>query len=151
MDIKTAIYRFCNYQERSQQEVKDRLYELGAYASQANELLTELIETGLLNEERFAKAFVRGKFNLKRWGRVKIIQQLKAHRISEYLMKKALKEIDANAYFATALRLTEKKWEALRTDTNLLSRKSKVFRYMLGKGYESSVISEVWKEINSAE
>jgi len=146
MDLKTAIYRFCNYQERSQQEVKDKLYELGAYPGQVDQLITELIETNLLNEERFAKAFVRGKFNLKRWGRIKIIQQLKSHRISEYLLKKAIKEIDASAYFATAYRLAERKWDLLNNDHAAI-RKQKVFRFMLGKGYESSIINEVLKEI----
>ncbi len=145
-DIKTAIYRFCNYQERSQQEVKDRLYELGAYPTQVAEIIAELIEVELLNEERFAKAFVRGKFNLKRWGRIKIIQHLKAHRISDYLLKKSMKEIDPSAYFATALRLAEKKWESLSGDT-MVSRKAKVYRYLQSKGYESPIISEVIKEI----
>lgn len=143
MDRKTAVYRFCNYQERSHQEVKDRLYELGSYPDEVAQLIAELIESGLLNEERFAKAFVRGKFKLKRWGRVKIIHALKQHRISEYLLKKALKEIDASEYFATALSLAEKKFATLTNDTNDRSRAAKVYRYLLQKGYESSIVSEV--------
>ena len=151
MDRRTAIYRFCNYQERSHQEVKDRLYELGSYPDEVAQLIAELIEVGLLNEERFAKAFVRGKFKIKRWGRVKIMYELKAHRISEYLLKKALKEIDPSDYFATAISLAEKKFRTLTTDTNARSRSAKVYRYLQQKGYESSIISEVITTITKPE
>ena len=147
MDIKTAIYRYCNYQERSHQEIKDKLYELGAYTAEVNALIAELIEGNILNEERFALAFARGKFRLKRWGRIKIIQHLKQHRISEYLLKKALKEINVNEYFSVAKRLVEKKWETLRSIQNDYEKRAKVSRYMQQKGYESSIITEVIAEI----
>jgi regulatory protein len=149
MDRRTAIYRFCNYQERSHQEVKDRLYELGSYPEEVNLLVTELIEADLLNEERFAKAFVRGKFKLKKWGRIKIVHELKPHRISEYLLKKALKEIDANDYFATALLLGKQKWASFNAEVNIFSRKGKTYRYLQQKGYETSIISEVISTITT--
>lgn len=151
MDRRTAIFRFCNYQERSHQEVKDRLYELGSYLEEVNQLITELIEADLLNEERFAKAFARGKFKLKKWGRIKITHELKSHRVSEYLLKKALKEIDPNEYFATASRLGEQKWNSLKGESNLFNRKGKTYRYLQQKGYEPSIISEVISAMTTVE
>ena len=151
MDIKTAIYRYCNYQERSHQEVKDKLYELGAYTAEVNTLMAELIEADLLNEERFSRALVRGKFNLKHWGRIKIIQHLKQHRISSYLLKKALKEIDAGTYYAVATRLAERKWESLRNERDTYARRGKVFRYLQQKGYEPSIINEIIQVILTVE
>jgi regulatory protein len=149
MDLKTAIYRFCNYQERSHQEVKDKLYELGSYPEEVNSLIADLIEAGLLNEECFAKAFARGRFRLKHWGRVKIVQHLKQHRITEYLIKKALKEIDPSEYFATAERLAEKKWSTLRAERDSYGKRAKVYRYLLQKGFESGMINEIVKAIGA--
>jgi regulatory protein len=151
MDRKSAIYRFCNYQERSQQEVRDKLYELGSYPVEVEELIADLIESGLLNEERFAKAFVRGKFRMKSWGRVKILQQLKPHRISEYLVKLALKEIDPSEYFNTAIKLAERKWLSLKSEKSVAVRRQKTFRYLLQRGFESTVINEVLQEIDKPE
>lgn len=151
MDRKAAIYRFCNYQERSQQEVRDKLYELGSYPVEVEELIADLIESGLLNEERFAKAFVRGKFRMKSWGRVKILQQLKPHRISEYLVRLALKEIDPSEYYATAAKLVLRKWETLSAERSVAVRRSKVYRFMLQRGFESSVIAEILREIENPE
>jgi regulatory protein len=150
MDRRTAIYRFCNYQERSHQEVKDRLYELGSYPDEVNELIGELIQADLLNEERFARAFARGKFKLKHWGRIKITHELKAHRISEYLLKKALKEIDPSEYFGTAQRLGERKWETLK-EKDSFAKRGKVYRYLQQKGYEPVIISEVIRNITTGE
>ena len=151
MDIKTAIYRYCNYQERSHQEVRDKLYELGAHTTEVNELIATLIEADMLNEERFAKAFVRGRFRLKYWGRIKIIQHLKQHRISAYLLGKALKEIDPGEYFSTATKLATRKWESLKGERDSFVRRGKVYKYMQQKGYESTVIKEIIQELPSME
>lgn len=150
MDLQTAIYRFCNYQERSQQEVRDKLYSLGATTPEVENLIAEVIEAGLLNEERFAKSFARGRFRIKQWGRIKIVQHLKQHRLSEYCIKKGLGEIHADEYYKTLLKLTDNKWNSLKTERNLHIRKGKVFRYLQQKGYESSLITEAIEEIRQA-
>ncbi len=151
MDRRASIYRFCNYQERSQQEVRDKLYELGSYPAEVEELIADLIEAGLLNEERFARAFVRGKFRMKGWGRVKILQHLKPHRISEYLIKIALKEIDPSEYFGTALRLGRRKWESLHSERSNALKKQKTYRFLLQRGFETGIINEILKEIDNPE
>ena len=79
MSVDKSIYHYCNYQERSHKEVRNKLYELGCNTDEVNAHLSDLIEKGVLNEERYAKAIVRGKFNLKQWGRVKILQLLNRH------------------------------------------------------------------------
>ena len=109
-DIRNAIIKYCDYQERCHQEVRNKLYELGAYTSEVEQHIALLIEENLLNEERYACAVARGRFRLKKWGRVKIVQYLKLHKISAYCIKKALKEIDGDEYEKTLNKLAERKW-----------------------------------------
>ncbi len=93
-DEKIALAKaehYCAYQERSQQEVRDKLYEWGLYSNVVERVITELIAGNFLNEERFANAYTRGKFNQKGWGKNKIKQGLKFKRVSDPLIKKALK------------------------------------------------------------
>lgn len=146
-DIKTAIYRYCNYQDRCHQEVRNKLYELGATTTEVNELIAELIEANILNEERYARSIARGRFRLKKWGKIKITQHLKQNRVSEYCIRKAMTEIDYDEYLGTINKLAERKWYELRADKNVQIRKGKVFRYLAGKGFESSLISECLKQI----
>lgn len=140
--IFTAITRYCNYQERCHQEVRNKLYELGANTPEVERLIALLIEKNLLNEERYATSFARGKFSIKKWGRQKILQQLKLHRISDYCIKKAMKEIDPEEYQQVLKRLTERKWAELAGEKNLYIRKNKTWRYLVQKGYETDLVQD---------
>lgn len=147
MSTRESIYRFCNYQLRSHQETRNKLYEIGCKTPEVEELIAELIEKGLLNEEQYARAIARGRFRLKQWGRVKIIQYLKINKVSEYCIKKAMTEIDANEYYETLQKLASKKWTELKSEKQVPIRKNKTFRYLLQKGYEGSLITDVITEL----
>ena len=108
-EIILKIKKYCDYQERCHKEVKNKLYEMGCNSDSVGEITVLLIEAGYLNEERFAKAFVRGKFKIKKWGKVKIKHELKLRDISEYCIKKALLEIDEDDYLNTLNELVAKK------------------------------------------
>ena len=83
-EAKVKIAKFCAYQERCHQEVRDKLFSFGLLPNDVEEIIFELIQEDFINEERFTKAFVRGKFNYKKWGRIKITQELKRRKISDY-------------------------------------------------------------------
>lgn len=146
MDYKSAIYRYCNYQERSHQEVKNKLYELGAHKSEVEQLLATLIEEDLLNEERFARSYARGKFRMKAWGRNKIRYHLKSMQVSEYCLKKAMTEIDAEAYYEQLKKLVAQKYTYYRAQKPEWKRRQKVKQYLISRGYEASLIDEALKE-----
>lgn len=140
MDYLIAIYPFCNYQERSHQEVRNKLYDLGASKTEIEYTIAQLIEKDLINEERFARGIARGKFRLKQWGRVKIKVQLKQHKISEYCIKKAMTEIGDDEYEQVLQKLTSRKWNDYKTAKILSQRKYKVIQYLLQKGYEINLV-----------
>ena len=136
---KLKMESFCAYQERAQQEVREKLYSFGLYSNDVENIIAELISDNFLNEERFAKAFVRGKFRLKKWGKIKIIQHLKAKRVSAPLIKIALLEIDVDEYEKNLDELIDKKVGANAHLLNL-NEKSKLMRYLQSKGYENELI-----------
>ncbi len=147
MDIKSAIEHYCNYQPRCHKEVRNKLYELGCKTPEVEEYIAELIASGLLNEERYARAFARGKFRLLNWGRIKIVAALRADRISEYCIKKGLSEIDENEYSDSLRKLAGKKWIEVKKDKNRFTRMAKMKRYLLQKGYETDLVQELINEI----
>ncbi len=108
-EARKKIYHYCAYQERSHQEVKSKLYDLGVRPNDVEEIITHLIVEGYLNEERFAKAFAGGKFRLKNWGRIKIVQRLEAKGLTPNCINAGLKEIDETAYMETLEELIRKK------------------------------------------
>src|ERR1041385_8010377 len=100
---------WCAYQERCQQEMRDKLYSWGLHEKDVENLIAELISKNFLNEERFAKAFAGGKFRIKKWGRIKIRLELKRRKLSEYCIKKGLAEINEDDYRATMKKLADEK------------------------------------------
>ncbi len=143
MEIPDAILRFCNYQERCHQEVRTKLSTMYFTDAVMEEIISDLIRNDLLNEERFARAFARGKFKMLEWGRVKIKYELKKRQISEYCIKKGLSEIDEDIYESVLNNLFEKKWAETKRLRSPNARKGAVLRYMLQKGYESDFIMKL--------
>jgi len=140
--IEPAILYYCKYQERCHSEVRNKLFELGFTTIDVEKQLSELIEVGVLNEERFAKAFARGRWRMKQWGKNKIIQQLKLRKVSDYCIKKGLSEIDGVEYEQVLSKLALKKATELKKERSLLQKKMKIYRYLVQKGYEQDMVKD---------
>ncbi|MDB5122169.1 MAG: RecX family transcriptional regulator [Mucilaginibacter sp.] len=141
---------YCAYQERSQQEVRDKLYEWGLWPAAVENTVSALIEDNFLNEERFANAYALGKFRQKGWGKAKIKQGLKFKRVPEVLIKKALLAIPGDDYLLTLQKVITKKAKLL-TEKDLFKRNYKLKQYALGRGYEGDLIADVLKELIGGE
>lgn len=133
------LKHYCAYQERSHSEVKEKLYDLGVWKKDHDDIIAALIEENYLNEERFAIAYAGGKFRMKQWGRVKIKYELKQKQVSDYCIKKAIKQIDEDEYLKTLQKLAKEKYAALKGEQYLI-RKKKTTDYLMQKGFEMELI-----------
>jgi len=140
------IAAFCAYQERTQKEVAQKLRTYGLDEDEAGEIIIRLGREKLLDEERFAQAFVRGHINQKKWGRRRIIQDLKYKGISEYCIKSGLKEIDGDVYYQNLVDVMEKK-DRQEKERNPRLRRQKIAQFLTGKGYESDLIKMALDEL----
>jgi len=145
-EARAKAESYCAYQERSHQEVRDKLYSYGLWKTDVEEVLTQLITSGFLNEERFAKAFAGGKFRIKHWGRIKIENELKQRGISTRCIQTGLKEIDERDYRKTLTQIIKKKNQNL-TESNLFKKRDKVARFVIGKGYEAELVWSIVKDL----
>lgn len=135
----------CSYQERCQQEMRDKLYEWGLYSDAVENIIVHLITDNFLNEERFAKAYAGGKFRIKKWGKIKIKIELKKRKISEYCIKKAMEEISDKDYTTTIKQLIAKKSKEIKGG-KLRIRNYKIAQFIASKGFEQSLIWDVLGE-----
>ena len=136
--------KYCAYQERSQFEVRNKLYELGLYPKEVEQGIAQLIEENFVNEERFAKIYSRSKFNQLKWGKNKIKEGLKHHRISDFCIKSGLKEINSSAYTKTVQLLYKKRIDDKKTKVSKAEHQ-KAIKYILSKGFEYEVILDALK------
>ena len=136
---------WCAYQERCQQEVRNKLYEWNLKSIEIENIIAELISQNFINEERFAIAYAGGKFRIKKWGKNKIIAGLKLRKISEYCIKKAMSELNSVDYMETLRKIIATK-ERLLNEKNLVKKKHKLLQYAYSRGFEQDLILDVLKE-----
>lgn len=142
------IRHYCAFQERTHQEVKMKLHGYGVSWTDIGEIVSKLIEEGFLNEERFAVAFVGGKFRIKQWGRKKIELELKKKQVSDHNIRIALRDvIDQGEYEKTIMKIIEKKWHSIRPESDSsFTKQAKTKAYLFQRGFESNLVSIVLKK-----
>ena len=138
-EIEGKLQYYCSYQDRCHKEVKAKLKSFKISSDELNEIVSNLIKDNYLNESRFSKSFVRGKFNIKNWGRVRIINELKLRNISIYNINLGLKEIDDQDYINKLEDIFNKKLSSL-SNLNSNLKKKKIISYLLYRGWESNLI-----------
>ena len=146
-EILRKAESYCAYQERCHTEVIQKLKTFSSSETVIDNAVVHLIEHNFLNEERFACSFARGKHRIKKWGRIRIVRELKARHISKYNIDKALKEIEPQEYTANFHNLSEKIWESIR-EQNIQKKKKKFFDYLIRKGFETSLIYEKLQDLS---
>jgi regulatory protein len=145
-EILAKILKYCAYRERTMQEVKQKLYEYQASEEVKEKIITFLKEENYVNDERYTQSYVRGKVNIKKWGKQKIKSELRNKNIKGEEVDNALNDIDEASYKKTLMELLIKKNNSLKDEIKN-DRRNKLVRYGLSKGYEMNLIFECLKEI----
>ncbi|WP_426431689.1 regulatory protein RecX [Winogradskyella sp. HB-48] len=144
-EAQKKLENYCAYQERCHKEVRVKLQDMNMIPEAIDKIMVHLIEHNFLNEERFAKAFVRGKFRIKKWGKDRLVRELKFRDISKYAIDVALTEIRDEDYFETLDELMQKRLAQVN-EKNIYKKKKKVADYLLYRGWESHLVYEKLNE-----
>lgn len=138
--------QYCAYQERCHKEVEKKLKDMRMIPEAIDSIMGHLIQENYLNEERFARSFARGKFNIKKWGKNRIKNELKQRDISRFNIQLALKEINEQDYYTTLDELAKKRLSQL-SEPNKTKRRKKISDYLLYRGWESHLVYEKVMEL----
>jgi len=149
-EAQIKLEHFCAYQERCHVEVNQKLKDLGMIPQAIDLIIVHLLDNNFLNESRFACSFARGKHRIKYWGKIRIVNELKARHISKFNIDLALKEISLEEYWLTFDKLANHHWEIM-TEKNALKKRKKFCDFLLRKGFESTMVYEKLKELEKEE
>ena len=146
-DAIRKLERYCAYQERCYTEVEQKLSELDLIPEAREKVILHLREHKFLDEERYAIHFARGKFRIKKWGKLRIRRELKAKKISSRLMDQALAQIEDSDYLQTFHELAEKRFDSLVREQDRHKKQQKWFSYLQYRGWEAQLLYEKWNEL----
>ena len=145
-EAKKKLEHYCAYQERCHKEVRQKLKDMNMIPEAIDAIVVHLLEHDFLNEERFAKTFVSGKFNIKKWGKRRLVQELKQKDIAKYNINIALAMISDKEYIDTFNVLAENKLKSIR-ETNSLKKKKKLADYLVYRGWEPHLVYDKVNEL----
>ena len=151
IDFEMALnkaQKYCAYQERCQWDVEKKFRDWQVDEEIRDEVLAELISSGFINEERFARQFAGGRFRIKQWGKQKIKVELRKRQISSYSINKALETIEDEDYRLTLQSLIAKKSKEVRAK-NEFEKTQKIAQYLLSRGFETELIWETLRRIEN--
>ena len=140
------VEHYCAYQERCHQEVRQKLETMYMIPEAIDVIIVHLLEHNFLNEERFAKTFVSGKFKIKKWGRRRLSYELKKKDISKVNINQALTTIQEEEYIEVFNDLAEKRLHSIKEKDKFKKRK-KLIDYLLYRGWESYLVYEKVNEL----
>ena len=146
MEAQSKLENYCAYQERCHKEIVEKLRGMNMIPQAMDLIIVHLIDNKYLNEERFACSFARGKHRIKHWGKIRIVNELKFRKISQYNITTALKEITAEEYNNNFHTLADRQWENIR-EINAIKKRKKFCDFLLRKGFESNLIYEKVKDL----
>lgn len=144
-DYKEALNRaadLCSRQEQSTGQIREKLKRWNVNDSDIEGILDQLQKEKFIDDQRFAAFFVKDKFNLNHWGKIKIAHLLRHKGIPENDIQEALEQIDEEAYLQTCLELVSRKSATLK-DKNPYTRKGKLYKFAAGRGFEPDLIHRV--------
>ncbi len=145
-EATSKLESYCAYQERCHQEVVQKLTGMHMIPEAIDVIMVHLLQHNFLNEERFAKTFVSGKFKIKAWGRNRIAFQLKQKGVGKVNINTALAEITDEEYIGVFNDLAEKRASSIK-ETNKLKKKKKFIDYFLYRGWESHLVYDKANEL----
>lgn len=141
-EIKQKMVNYCVYQDRCHYEVEQKMRDFTLIQEAKDEILLYLMQENYLNEERFVRSYIRGKFYMKSWGRTKIKIHLKQKGISEKLISNCWNEIDEEDYKNTIMKIYKDYFSKL-SGLKEFQRKSKSIKYLLSKGFEYDYLIKI--------
>ena len=142
----SKLQNYCSYQERCHQEVRRKLVSMRMIPEAIDQIIVALLDHNFLNEERFAKAYVRGKFRIKKWGRRRLILELKKKEIGTFNINQAISQINELDYLEVFNDLAESRLSFIK-ESNKLKKKKKLADYLLYRGWESHLVYQKVNEL----
>jgi regulatory protein len=138
-EAQAKMENYCAYQERCHMEVEQKLREMQLIPEAVEKIMLHLFQHDFINETRFAKAYARGKFSIKKWGKNRIVNELKKRKISVFNINQALLEINDEDYYKSFDELAQKRLHQIK-ESNKYKKRKKLADYLLYRGWESDLV-----------
>jgi regulatory protein len=140
-DAYLQLAALCAQAEHCQQEMRDKMKRWDIDAATQDRIVARLVKERYVDDERYARAFVKDKIRYNKWGRRKVQQGLWLKHIDDDIQERVLGEVDDSEYLAVLRPLLKQKVRSIRAE-NDYERTQKLVRFALGRGFTFDIIRQ---------
>lgn len=155
MSLLARAERYCANEEQCRTSVKKKLCDWGASLDQSGKIVNRLVDQGFIDERRFARAYTSSKLRTHKWGRLKVVYQLRSKQVPPKFITEALTEISDEEYRSILLGVAQTKWATYSPDDTNAKKRSRLVTFLASRGYEQpeiqAIINEHFTEASSNE
>jgi regulatory protein len=146
MSLLARAERYCANEEQCRTSVRKKLSDWGASIELSGKIVNRLIDQGYIDEKRYARAYVSAKLRTQKWGRLKVIYQLRSKQVPPKFITEALGEIPDDEYRNILRDVANTKWQTYDPNETKAKRRSKLVTFLASRGYESPEIQTMLAE-----
>ena len=136
-DIYNKCVNYIGVRLRSIHEMEEYMSRKGVSQELIDETITRLIKSKLLDDEAFAKAFIKDKMHFTTMGPYRIEQELEKHNIDKHIIYKYINEIDEQVLTE---KINKQISKLIKSNKNKPNLKNKIYHNLLNLGYDSEFI-----------
>jgi regulatory protein len=131
----------CAQAEHCEQEMRDKMKRWGVEPDAQDRVVARLVKERYIDNERYARAFVKDKIRYNKWGRRKVMQALWMKRIDDDIQHRVLDEIDDKEYIDVLIPLLKQKRKTIKAKSDY-ELNQKLVRFALGRGFDFGIIRQ---------
>ena len=131
----------CAQAEHCQQEMCDKMRRWEMAPEAQERVIARLVKERYIDDERYARAFVKDKVRYNKWGRRKVQQGLWMKHIDDDIQQRVLDEVDDEEYLAVLKPLLKQKVKSIKAESDY-ELNQKLVRFAFGRGFTYNIIRQ---------
>ena len=135
------LTQLCARSEHCQYEMLEKMRKWGMTAEAQARVMQRLVSERYVDDERFARAFVRDKIQYNKWGRRKVEQVLWMKRIDDDIRKRVLDEVEDDEYISILRPLLKQKRRSTKAQSGY-ELNQKLVKFALSRGFTFDIIRQ---------
>ena len=142
MTYEMALQRLsalCASAEHCEYEMTEKMRKWEVEESDCERIMEYLRKAKFVDDERYARAFVKDKIKYNKWGRRKVEQGLWAKHIAEDIRQRVLDEVDESHYKSVLTDLLKSKRRSIKA-ANDYEMNRKLIKFALSRGFDYSIV-----------
>lgn len=133
------IAGYCSRAERCEYDVRKKLVAWELSDEEVERIVKRLKQERFLDDSRFAKSFINDKLKFNKWGKTKIIFELRKRDIQESIYSPIFDEVSGDEFEKQLMHILSVKVKSVK-GKNDYEKKTKLIRFALGRGFSMDLV-----------